>query len=270
MSDQLSMSGTFQQRSNLTLLEKLAEAKVSLVLVTIVSLLVMSAGLLCNFHCPSMPKLLNERLLYILCCFVGGMLLGLGTVIITASTARFNRRMIVELNAIEECMHNGLSQDIRKDLQSLVDGNLSIKRLDVADFYSRQLMELSLDNNKLLEVMLSTDCWASNPTYNKSLRFWFLSFFETRGRLTLTSNKLQFVSKPISFDLPLSSISNVSIKTQPRWLKPLPLTYIALSLNTSGQLQSIYLTPSLTQFDTVWQVNESVRTWHARITAAIT
>jgi hypothetical protein len=268
MSEHLPVTGTYHLRDKLSIRERLIENRAAFSVYGVIFLVCMIFGFFAGILSPVIFGTLGFGLLAFLFFVFGGVVVGIGTVGAMTLIGRIKNRGSMKLSAIEERLRDGTSTDVWEDLQTLVDGNLKLKRLQVADFYSHRLFELSHGATKLSDVMLSTECWANTKAYQKSLKYWVFWIFQSRGTLCLSSKTLQYTSKKISFEIPLDDIIKISLASHPRWLKPIPLNYIVVDCFLDGQPSEVYLTPSKSQADNIWQVNSTIKTWFAHISKA--
>jgi hypothetical protein len=268
MSEHLPVTGTYHLREKLTIRERFMENRAAVGVYCLIFGMCTIFAFLAGIFSPFVYAAFGFGLLSFLVFLFGGVLVGLGTVGAMTLIGRIKNRGSMKLSAIEQRLRDGTSTDVWQDLQTLVDGNLKLKRLQVADFYSHRLFELSHGATKLSDVMLSTECWANTKEYQKSLKYWIFWIFQSRGTLCLSSKSLQYTSKKISFEIPLDDIIKLSLATHPRWLKPIPLNYIVVHCLLDGQPSEVYLTPSKSQADNIWQVNDMIKTWFAHISKA--
>jgi hypothetical protein len=268
MSNDLPATGTYHLRGELSWRERFLENRAAFAVYCLIFLVCAAFGVLAGMFAPVLFYTFGFGSLSLIFFLLGGMAVGAATVTAISFAGRLKNRGRLKLIAIEERVASGKSEDIWQDLHDLIDGNLKLKRLQVADFYSRRLFELSQGQTGLSDVMLSTECWTNTKAYQKSAKYWLFWLFQSRGTLCLSGKALQYTSKKISFDLPLSDVTKISLATHPRWLKPIPLNYIVVDCLLDGEPGQIYLTPSLTQADNVWQVNAMIKTWFAYIARA--
>lgn len=202
--------------------------------------------------------------------FVGGAVLALGVIF----SARYVDRklfgaMKAGILAVEDRIISGNSKTQMEDLEKLVAGYLKLKRMEAADYYSKQLLEVSKTGGmgiiKLNDWMVTTECWVSTKEYNRGWKYKLVWLFETRGVLTMSPSKLDFQSKKLNFTCSPANILSLEIKRHPLWLKPIPFRYISITIDEHGMHHTFYLTPSFGQTDTVWDCNRMVDVWYQRL-----
>lgn len=176
----------------------------------------------------------------------------------------------------EARLAGGGSPDVMRDLDVLITDNLRLGRPHVAEFYSKQLLALSEQHNRddtkmpiILQSLRSTSCFVSTPAYHKTIRYWLLWNFESTGTLCLSSSTLEYASNGISFCVNLKDVTDISLQTHPRWLRPIPLKYISISFKEFEVIQTFYLCPFQMQTDTTRDVNETVKEWYDFLTRAL-
>ena len=208
--------------------------------------------------------------LYVPICFMGGLVFGLGLVV----SARFVDRKLfgavkTGILAVEDRVMSGSSKTQMEDLEKLVAGYLKLKRMEAADYYSRQLLDLSKTGGtavmKLSEWMVTTECWVSTEEYQKGWNYKLVWLFETRGILTLSPNRLDFQSRKLTFSCNPANIVSIEMKRHPLWMKPIPMRYISIVIDEMGARHTFNLTPSFGQTDTVWDCNRMVDVWFQRL-----
>src|SRR5581483_11318845 len=134
--------------------------------------------------------------LQILMLFSVGLIFGLGVVLIVRQISRGvwggDKRKLETLE--KRLMSHTDPHEVLIDLDALISENLRLKRPQVAEFYSKQLLLISekLDSHETpkIELMLSEAAWVSTPAYHKRVNYWLVWLFESRGTLSLTSKHL--------------------------------------------------------------------------------
>lgn len=178
-----------------------------------------------------------------------------------------------KIEALEQRLSTG-SSDVLGDLDALISANLRAGRAPVAEFYSRQLLTIcERDRNEEIrpEIMLSTPCWVSTPEYHKSVNYWLVWLYESRGLLCLSKHHLEYESSRIAFRAELKDIVDISIERHPWWMKPYPLHYIRITFREPdfGSVISLNVSPYTMQTDTVMDVNKQVKDWYQKLTVAL-
>lgn len=260
----------YEKRHSLSVPELLADMKGPIGLYAAIFAVLIPLMACSLLLCPFLYATFGFSASYVIACFVCGLLAGTTGVVLISTVAQAKARRVKKLMAVEQRLACGETGDLSGDLHCLVDENLKLKRFEVADFYSRRLLEVAHGASKLADVMLTTQCWASTPAYQKSWKYYVVWLFETRGTLTLTSSRIQFTSKRIALNIPIGDVRNVHLKAHPWWLKPYSMKFIVLEFVADGENKEIHLSPSLTEADTVWQVNSSVMTWFGYLNQART
>ena len=208
--------------------------------------------------------------------FVVCFAMGLGGVM----TLRYTSRKMLggrhrALSDLEQRISSGQSSDLLRDMDLLITENLNRGRPAAAEFYSKQLLAVSerlVEEGKALPVpdmLQSTSCWISTPPYHKSLRYFTIWLFEQSGTLNLGPDFLEFESRRICFRTKLSDIRDICVYSHPWWLKPMPMHYISITFEDECGLNTFYLSPFFMRSDTVWDINEQVKAWYSKITAAL-
>jgi hypothetical protein len=186
-------------------------------------------------------------------------------IVISLANSLLNRHKIV-LSETEERIAFKKTSDLWQDVNSLISGNLRLRKFGVADFYSKHLLALSEQYsnlpNRLPIWLISTDCWLSSPDYENSWRYKLGFSFRTRGTLFLTKDMLHFESGKIAFNARIDDIKSLNISWHSRWLKPILQRYIVVSFDDDGLERIFYLTPSYLRTDTVWDTNKLVNKWY--------
>lgn len=212
--------------------------------------------------------------LYMIAMCGAGFLLGIGAVAIVRFTSRqilgANRRTI---EALEQRLATG-SPNVIADLDALITAHLKAGRAPVAEFYSKQLLQLSErepGEELVPELVQSTSCWVSTPEYHKSANYWLVWMYQSRGLLCLSREHLEYESSRISFRVELKDIIDISIARHPLWMKPYPLRYITITFREPdfGAISTMYVTPYTMQTDTVIDINNSVQEWYLKLTKAL-
>lgn len=206
-------------------------------------------------------------------CFTFGLLIGLAAVFALSGTNKMLSKKKRALLELQKKMLREPSEDLCRDLDTLVKGYLKQKNYAVADFYSNKLLQQSAlapseRANRLRDVMLSIGAWVSTPKYHKKPNYYLVWLFESRGMLTMTSSRLQYTSKRISFDIDLADVREISVRHHSRWLKPIPFRYLAIKFVDDGMEQCLYVTPSHSQAETIFETNAAVEEWHQYILVA--
>jgi hypothetical protein len=178
-----------------------------------------------------------------------------------------------KIEILEKRLSTG-SPDVLGDLDALITANMKAGRAPVAEFYSKQLLALcERDPNEELtaEIMLSSPCWVSTPDYHKSVSYWLIWLYESRGLLCLTSEHLEYESTRLAFRVSLKDIVDISVERHPLWMKPYPLRYIKLSFREPdfGSIVTMYLSPYTMQTDTVFDINKTVQEWYTNLTKTL-
>lgn len=234
-------------------------------------------GMLFPFFMCLMPSfLLGTTIVHFVFIFLVGACLGLGTVLIVRAISRGmfggDKRKVEELE--KRLLSHKETTYIMTDLDALISENLKMKRPQVAEFYSRQLLAISEKVGETectpgLEMMLACSAWVSTPAYHKTINYWLIWLFETRGTLSLTNEFFEYESNRISFRLAVEDIVDIGIENHPWWLKPMPMHYIRMTYRNFGSTETLYLTPYNMQTDTVWDVNHKVKEWYSHLTKAL-
>lgn len=178
-----------------------------------------------------------------------------------------------KIEALEQRLSAG-SPDVLTDLDALISANLKAGRAPVAEFYSRQLLTIcERDRNEEIrpDIMVSTPCWVSSPEYHKSVNYWLVWLYESRGLLCLSKTYLEYESSRIAFRVELKDIVDISIERHPWWMKPYPLHYIQITFREPdfGSVVSLNVSPYTMQTDTVMDVNKQVKAWYLKLTQAL-
>lgn len=175
--------------------------------------------------------------------------------------------------ALENRLRAG-SNDVISDLDSLITENLKLGRPQVAEYYSKQLLvlcERDLAEPTVPDLMISTAAWASTPAYHKSVNYWLVWMFQSRGLLCLTNEHLEYESARISFRVALKDVIDIGLDRHPLWMKPFPLRFIKIRFREPDYdiEHCMYVTPYTMQTDTVWDINKSVQEWYSNLTTAL-
>lgn len=205
--------------------------------------------------------------------FCVGVAMAAASVVALSGATKLAAKKRIKLTELQEKLAESGSDDICRDLDVLIKGHMALKEFDVADHFSNKLLELSAlpveqRTPKLLDVMQTTQCWVSTPLYHKKLNYYLLWLFESRGTLTMTGKRLRYKSKRIGFDIDLADLRDVSIGHHPRWMKPIPFKYLILTFVDEGREQKVFVTPSLSQADTIWEANKLTDRWHQKLLQA--
>jgi len=175
----------------------------------------------------------------------------------------------IGIRNLEDKIVQDSSKASMEDIEKLVAGYLKLKRLDAADFYSRRLLDYSKAGAtglvKLNDWIVTTDCCVSRESYLKTMTYNLVWLYETTGVLTLSSSRLSFKGKKISFSCSPENIVAVEIGKHPFWQKPIPLHYIKLTIDEMGQRHVFVLNPKFGTIDTVWEGNKQVDLWYDRL-----
>lgn len=264
MTEKSGATGAITHFRRLSWQSRLTEAKPIIVFFLMAFMVGIVAGMLG-------PLLYHMSLsVYVPVCFVGGLLFGMALVF---SARLVDRKLFGAVKhgilAVEDRIMSGNTRTQMEDLEKLVAGYLKLKRMEAADYYSRQLLALSNTGGtslaKLSDWMVTTECWVSTDQYQRGWNYKLIWLFETRGVLTLSPNRLDFQSRKINFSCNPSNIVSLEIKTHPFWMKPIPMRYISMTIDEMGQRHTFHLTPSFGQTDTVWDCNKMVDVWFARL-----
>ena len=268
MTDRSASAGTMTHFRRLSWKSRLAESRAIIVFFFAAFFMGIAAGafipLLCHLS-------LGGGTNYFPLFFFGGMAGSLGVVF----AVRFVDRklfgaMKAGILAVEDRVIAGNSKTQMEDLEKLVSGYLKLKRMEAADYYSKQLLELSKSGGtevmKLSDWMVTSECWVSSDEYQRGWNYKLVWLFETRGVLTLSPHKLDFQSKKFHFTCdPTTDIVSIEIKRHPLWLKPIPFRYISVTISENGVKHTFNLTPSFGQTDTVFDCNKLVDKWYERL-----
>jgi hypothetical protein len=199
-----------------------------------------------------------------------GLILGLGGVLVFTKISRrlFCAEKIL-LTALQEKAMAGATPLTMEETHQLIDTSLKLNHHVVSDFYSKQVLALSMltseDAVMKRSWMISSDCWASTGEFDKqwTKKMWFL--YETRGILTLSPSVFNFQSKKFTFECDPLQIKSVEVRKHPLWIKPIPCKYLYITIDESGCEHSFVLSPSMAVTDTVWDGNKMVDEWVKRI-----
>ena len=112
-------------------------------------------------------------------------------------------------------------------------------------------------------------CYLSTPKYIRSFVGRFIYIYTAKGNLNLTSESLIFESKKTSFEIPISSITNISFGHYSRIAKPLRLDYIAVNYHHEEKDETILLTPTESWATPVWATNKLVASWILSLNQAV-
>lgn len=162
---------------------------------------------------------------------------------------------------VEKRLKDGTSTDLMEDLNILVTENLKLKRYQVAEFYSKQLI-LMAENPISAQTIKATSCWVSTPQYHMSFRYYFWWLYENKGTVSLTSSHFQLESQKYSFAVPIDKVIDISIAKHPWWIKPFPLRYISITFVQNGFEHTFFVSPGYLATDTVFDVNKYVAEWN--------
>ncbi|MBK9210760.1 MAG: hypothetical protein IPL71_21755 [Anaerolineales bacterium] len=107
-------------------------------------------------------------------------------------------------------------------------------------------------------IKIQPKCYFITPEHASS--FWgkYVYLYSGQGRLQLTSERLVFESKNMSFDVPIQAIRNISVHVFSRWAKPFGLTYISLHFVQKGKEKDRHLVPVETSFSPTWKTSKIV------------
>lgn len=174
-----------------------------------------------------------------------------------------------ELFEAEERIALNKSSDLWQELETVISGNLRLRRYAVADFYSKQLLELSeryvTVPARISRWLMSTDCWVSIAEHNQSWRSKLISPFRAKGILSLTADTIYFDSRQISFKVCLRDIKSLGLSLQPYGLKSIMPRLIVMSFNEAGIERTVYLLPSCFWLPLVDELNKLVNKWYMYI-----
>ena len=209
-----------------------------------------------------------SSLVYTLGLFLVGFASGVGTLYLIRYLSRVvlgaDRKLAQE---VEKRMANGESVDLIDDMNILITENLKLKRYQVAEFYSKQLLEMA-ERPVRPETIKATSCWINTPEYQKTFRYFFWWLFEHKGTISLNSTHFNLESPKHSFSVPLDKITDISLSRHPLWVKPYPTRYISVTFVEKGFEHTFYLTPIFLQCDTIFDVNKNVSEWQGFLAQA--
>ena len=198
------------------------------------------------------------------------LVLGLGGVFALFRISRklfFKDKML--LVALQEKSMAGASPLTLEETHQLIDCSLKLNHQLVSDFYSKQVMALSMlttDAEKVQQNwMISSDCWASTAEFDKQWTNKMWVFFETHGILTLSQSVLHFQSKKFAFECSPSQIKSVEVRQIPFWAVPARPKYLYVTIDDSGCERCFLLRPSILGVDLVWDGDKKVEEWAKRI-----
>jgi len=213
---------------------------------------------------------------FLISMFVVGAASGLAAVFAVRTVSRrLLGRNLKTIQALEDRLTTGASADVMGDLDALITANVRAKRGPVAEYYSKQLLRIAEHDHQgepvIPDVMLSTPAWVSTPEYHKSINYWLVWLFQSRGLLCLTSEHLEYESTRLSFRVDLKDIVDISLDRHPLWIKPYPLKYIKISFKDSDydHIYCMHVSPYTMQTDTVLDINKSVQDWYMKLTRAL-
>jgi len=104
-------------------------------------------------------------------------------------------------------------------------------------------------------------CYLSTPEHVRSFIGRFFYTATAMGELRLTSESLVFTGKKISFEIPLSAITEISTGHYARTAKPYRLDYITVKYDKNGKSETVLLTPTIYWGSTAIETNEIVASW---------
>ncbi|MDR3612234.1 MAG: hypothetical protein P4L53_01625 [Candidatus Obscuribacterales bacterium] len=247
---------------------KLAERKYEV----LIGLMLFICSFVCSFTStiagPTALRLVGLQGLLAFVIF--GLIFGLGGALAFTKISRklFSKDKIL-LAALQEKAVVGATPLTMEETHLLIDRSLKLNHQLVSDFYSKQVLALSMLNSEDAVMkqtwMISSDCWASTGEFDKQWKkkMWFL--YETRGILTLSPSVFNFQSKKFTFECDPLQIKSVEVRKHPLWIKPIPCKYLYITIDDSGCEHSFVLTPSMAVTDTVWDGNKMVDEWVIRI-----
>lgn len=201
---------------------------------------------------------------------IAGFILGIGIVL---SANLLDKKCFGAIRTgvrnLEEKIFLGDNKASMEDIEKLVAGYLKLKRLDAADFYSRRLLDYSKAGTtglvRLNEWVMTTDCYVSRESYLKTMSYNLVWLYESPGVLTLSSGRLSFKGKKITFSCSPENIVSVELGKHPFWQKPIPYHYIKITIDEMGERHVFILNPQFGPVDTVWEGNKQVGVWYDRL-----
>lgn len=168
----------------------------------------------------------------------------------------------------EKRINAGTYTDLTDELNTLITENLKMKRYQVAEFYSKQLLAMTEKTIKP-EALKATSCWVNSESYQGSFKYNFVWLYEHIGTMSLTSDSFCVQTQKMSFTIPVENLVSVTYGRHPLWIKPIPLKYLIVKFKEKGFEHTYFMTPRYLQTDTVFDVNSYVDEWYGYLTQAI-
>lgn len=101
----------------------------------------------------------------------------------------------------------------------------------------------------------------TTPEHNASFVGRFVYIYKGKGSLTLTEDKLIFIGKSSTTEIPVIAIHKIDIGHYSRFAKPIRLDYLAVTYRTFDQIEVIMFTPTNSWRTPVWKTNKCVSSW---------
>lgn len=110
------------------------------------------------------------------------------------------------------------------------------------------------------QIIFQPVCYFTTPEYLNT--FWGKRYFiYSKGSSQLTNTHIRFRSKKIDFDIPMNSITDMSIGTFERTKGIFHLNYLAIIVSTKSGPKTILLVPAQTRFTPSWAINRTIEQW---------
>jgi hypothetical protein len=112
-------------------------------------------------------------------------------------------------------------------------------------------------------------CYLSTPEHVRSFLGCFIYIYTDKGELCMTTTTLRFVGKRGQpMEIPLDTITDISVGHYSRWAKPFRLDYIAVRHRIGGTERTTLFTPTRSWSTSVWATNKIVADWLDTLQAA--
>ena len=110
------------------------------------------------------------------------------------------------------------------------------------------------------QIINQNVCYFTTPEYLNT--FWGRrNLFYCMGSVQLTNTHIRFRSNKIDFDIPMTSIMDVSIGTFEKTQGIFHLNYLAITVSTKSGPKTILLVPAISRYKLPGKINRNIEHW---------